>query len=163
MRSAEVTLLLDTNVWIDYFSPWRQGHELACKLLATSVEQGVDLLFAVSSSKDVYYQVQVGYKWAAKRCEGTLTEEKALAARETAWGCVRWMSEIANPVGCDMSDVWLAQKQKAVHMDYEDDLIIAAAIRSKATQLVTNDRSLVMHAPVSTLNIEDTLTYVGML
>ena len=163
MPNTEITLLLDTNVWIDYFSPWRQGHELACALLATSVEHGIDLLFAVSSSKDVYYQVQMSYKLLAKRCDGALTEERAVAARETAWGCVRWMGEVANPVGCDMSDMWLAQKHKTIHADYEDDLVIAAAIRSKATQLVTNDRSLIIHAPVSALSVEGALAYVETL
>lgn len=163
MSNAEITLLIDTNVWIDYFSPWRQGHELACTLFAMSVERGIDLLFAVSSSKDVYYQVQMSYKLLAKRCDGALTEERAVAARETAWGCVRWMGEVANPVGCDMSDMWLAQKHKTIHADYEDDLVIAAAIRSKATQLVTNDRSLIIHAPVSALSVEDALAYVETL
>ena len=57
------------------------------------------------------------------------SEDLAAVAREMAWGCVRNMSEIATAVGCDGRDVWIAEKQKRLHPDYEDNLIIAASIR----------------------------------
>lgn len=72
------------------------------------------------------------------------------------------MSELATAVGCDAPDVWIAQKQKRLHPDYEDDLIIAAAIRMNATLVVTNDEELIRHAPVRAFSVEDALKYLDV-
>lgn len=59
-----------------------------------------------------------------------------------------------------MSDVWLACKQRPIHGDYEDDLIIAAIQRVGSTVLVTNDEKLLRHCPVAVLDVKDALAYV---
>ena len=42
-----------------------------------------------------------------------------------------------------------------LHADFEDDLVIAAALRAKADYLVTNDEGLLRHCPVAALDARD--------
>lgn len=73
------------------------------------------------------------------------------------------LSQLATPVPCDLSDIWMASKQRKLHSDYEDDLIIAAAMRAKADLLVTNDVKLCSHAPVAAMSVEDAKNYLATL
>lgn len=83
------------------------------------------------------------------RANGRLSEDAAYAAKVTAWACVDHMAALATAVPCDHTDVWLAGKQRRLHGDYEDDLVIAAAMRSGADLLVTYDEELRDHATVA--------------
>ena len=71
------------------------------------------------------------------------------AATSTAWACVEHMAELAMVVPCDHTDVWMATKLRKLHSDYEDNLVIAAALRGKADLLVTYDKQLRAHATVA--------------
>ena len=70
------------------------------------------------------------------------------------------MSELAIAVPCDYTDVWMAQKQRRLHGDFEDDLVIAAAMRVKADLLVTADKALLLHAPVAAVDLADAVKYL---
>ena len=72
-------------------------------------------------------------------------------------------SQLATSVPCDLSDIWMASRQRELHSDYEDDLIIAAAIRAQADLLVTNDVKLSSHAPVAAMNVENARNYLTTL
>lgn len=160
-ETKPASLLLDTNIWLDYYLGARPGHDLAMRLVGSAVEAGANLLYAISSSKDVYFLMNAGLKRLYREQHGgCLSEEAALAANETAWGCVSHLEELACPVPCDASDVWVAQKQKPLHSDYEDNLIIAAAKRAQADCLVTSDEALRRHAPVTALSTEDAIAYL---
>ena len=155
-EDARITLLLDTNVWLDYYLGWRRGHAAAVELVMRACEQDADLLYAAVTSKDVFYQIGAELKRHARAVNaGVLDEPAAQAAGEAAWACVEHLDEIATVVGCDLSDLWLARKQRALHADYEDDLVIAAALRASPTCLVTSDEALLRHAPVAALCVED--------
>lgn len=154
-------LLLDTNVWIDYYLAQRPGHGSAAELVTIACEKGADLLYAVVSTKDVFYLIAADFKRLARiEGGGELDEGAACAANEVAWGCISHMDDVATAVGCDQSDVWLARKHKGLHSDYEDDLVIAAAIRSNAGCLVTNDEALLRHAPVAALGVDDAIRWL---
>lgn len=73
------------------------------------------------------------------------------------------LSQLATPVPCDLSDIWMASRQRELHSDYEDDLIIAAAMRAQADLLVTNDAKLCSHAPVAAMNVENARKYLATL
>lgn len=158
MSAGPRSILIDTNVWIDFYLGGRPGHAAARELLLKASAAGVQLLHAVSSTNDVFFLVAADFKRAARRQGGgTLTESAAAAAEATAWACLENMTAISTTVGCDQSDVWLARKYRRLHADYEDDLIIAAAMRAKASLLVTNDEQLIRHSPVATLSVESAL------
>ena len=158
------SLLLDTNVWLDYYLATRPGHQTARRLIERACACDVELLYTVGGSKDLYYLVALYFKRTARAAGATgsdeLSPEHAQAAAQTAWACVNHLDEIATAVGCDQSDVWTAHKQRPIHPDYEDDLVIAAALRVPGTCLVTSDVQLIAHAPVAALTPADALTYL---
>lgn len=158
MSVSVSTILVDTNIWIDYYLGYRTGHAQARELLAQANHADVDILHAVTSTKDVFFLVAADFKREArKQAQGVLSPSAAQAAQAVAWACVDNIQTISTAVGCDQSDVWIARKQRELHSDYEDNLIVAAAMRSKASLLVTNDEKLLRHCPVAALCAEDAL------
>ena len=153
-------MLLDSNVWVDLFASDRPGRDVAMELVDWAAEQGATLLYAASSAKDVYYIL--GEREKRKlRAEGIeVTSAIANAINEYSWGCLSAMEEIATVVPVDQSDIWLASKYKSVHADFEDDLVLAAAERSKADFLVTCDETLLRRSPVAALSPRDLLALV---
>ena len=64
--SQQLTLLLDTNVWLDYYLPWRSGYAAAQRLIVSAFEQNQTLAYAVPSIKDVFYMSAAEYKRAER-------------------------------------------------------------------------------------------------
>ena len=155
-------LLLDTNVWLDYHMPDRPGHESAFRLIAWAVDNEYPLLIASHSMKDLYYLFwQIGK--AHNRDEGKLSPEAASeSARTAAWAITEQVAAHATVVGSAGDDAWLALKMKNAHFDYEDNLVVAAAMRAQPRFLVTNDRALIAHSPVATVTPEDALKFLAM-
>lgn len=153
--SLQLSMLLDTNVWLDYYLPWRGGHATAKRLIERALEDNRIVAYAVSAAKDVYYLVAAEHKRVERAEAGSLSESAARAATITAWGCVNNMQAIACAVPLDHTDAWMASKQRALHGDFEDDLVIAAAMRGKVDYLVTNDEELLRHCPVAALSVTD--------
>ena len=152
MSEAPRRILVDTNVWLDYFIPSRRGRSVAIEFLRDACTAQVDLLYAATSSKDLFYLISSEHKAWYRREHGSLSQDAAVAA-----------TSLATPVPCDLSDIWMASKQRNLHSDYEDDLIIAAEIRSQADLLVTNDAKLCSHAPVAVMNVENARNYLTTL
>lgn len=154
-------LLIDTNVWLDNYIPERANFDLVGRLFTEALRQEHDLLYAVQTAKDVFFLINHAYKQQA-RANGGCSEDDALAINEIAWACVANMGELATAVGADASDIWIAQKYKRLHHDFEDDLVIAAALRAKADYLVTLDEKLVKKAPVAALTPADMLELLAL-
>ena len=154
-------LLLDTNVWLDYLMPDRAGHQEAFQLVDLAIRTEMPLLIAAHSLKDLYYLFwQIGK--ARNRAEGKLTPEAASeSARAAAWAATTLIAEHATVVGSDASDAWLALKLRDTHFDYEDNLVVAAALRADPRFLVTGDRTLITHSPVATVTPGDALHYLA--
>ena len=163
MSEAPRRILVDTNVWLDYFIPSRRGRSVAIEFLRDACTARVDLLYAAPSSKDLFYLISSEHKAWYRREHGSLSQDAAVAATSLAWDCLDVLSQLATPVPCDLSDIWMASKQRKLHSDYEDDLIIAAAMRAKADLLVTNDAKLCSHAPVAAMSAEDAKNYLATL
>ncbi|MBS5478618.1 MAG: PIN domain-containing protein [Coriobacteriia bacterium] len=156
--ARRLSLLLDTNVWIDYYLGYRPLHRQACELVRLAVRLDADVLYAVTSSKDLFFLIAADFKREYRRVHGGMLDaEGAASADAVAWGCLEHLTENATAVGCDLSDIWLACKQRPLHADYEDNLIVAAAQRAKADLLVTSDESLLRHCPVAALDIPDAI------
>lgn len=160
--SPRLSLLLDTHIWLDYYLPWRSGYAAARQLIVSAIEQNQTLAYAVPSIGDVFYMTAAEYKRAERAATGTLSESAARAATAAAWGCVNNMQEIACAIPLDHTDVWMASKQRALHGDFEDNLIVAAAMRGKVDYLVTNDEALLRHCPVAALSASDMRTLIDI-
>ena len=154
-------ILLDTNVWLDSFDGARPRSAEASKLIDLCVDRDIALLYATSTVKDVYYLVAASLKRQARAQGEGLSESQARAVSAYADACVETMGRIATAVGADESDIWLARKYQRVHSDFEDCLVLAAATRSQADYLATNDEGLLRHAPVPALSTGDLLALAG--
>ena len=107
------------------------------------------------SVKDVFFIFQQQIK-AANRADGKQdAETAALCARRAAWSAIDLIMELATVGPSDQSDAWIASKQRSLHPDYEDDLVIACAMRLNTRLLVTNDETFIKHSPVPTLSARD--------
>ena len=150
-------LVLDTNVWLDYELGMRPGHDVAFRLVDFAATRGIRLGLASHSMKDVFYIMGQQLK-AMNRENGAMSEEAAaLAARQVSWGVFDHLMELAECIPIDYSDAWIAGKYRDLHPDYEDDLVVAAAMRMKADYLVTSNARLIRHSPVPTLSPGDAL------
>ena len=158
MPSQQTSLLVDTNIWLDYFLANRPGHDAAMSFMLFAHEHGYPLLYPTAIVKDVFYLTANVFKRDIRNENGRLTERDAATATEIAWGCVGNMREQATAVGSDESDLWKACGLRNLHNDLEDNLIVAAAQQSNATYLITSDELLIKHAPVAALTPSDALT-----
>ena len=153
-------LLLDTNAWLDYLMPDRPHHKDAYQLVDYAARKDIPLMIASHCLKDLYYLFwQIGK--THNRNEGKLSPDAASeSARAAAWSVTEQIVRNATVVGADQSDSWVALKMKDAHFDYEDNLVIAAALRAKPQFLVTNDRKLIAHSPVATVSPDDALRFL---
>ena len=89
-------LLIDTNVWMDYFSGRSDRTANVVHLIEIADASERIALFASSLSvKDVSYLVSAAIKQECRRKTGSLSANAIAAADETAWACVRQMRELA--------------------------------------------------------------------
>ena len=161
-QQCQRRILVDTNVWLDYFLPWRTHSRDACAFMAYALSQDCALLYAVHSLKDIFYLVESALKRKTREETGGLTESQALAAAEAAWGCVACIRENATAVGADESDAWLACKYRFISNDLEDNFIMASAQRAQVDYLVTSDAVLLRKATVEAHTLQDALALMRM-
>lgn len=155
-------ILCDTNVWLDYYLGMRPGHESARDLIRRGVDNDVQFLVPVNALGDFFYLCQADFKRALRDSFGMVNESQGAAARESAWACLANLLEIATVVGADQGDAYIALKHKAIHGDYEDDLVLAAALRARVDCLVTSDETLRRNSPVLTLGIDEARAYLEL-
>ncbi len=148
-------LLIDTNVWLDNYLGFRQGHDDARQMLLLAYKKGCTLLYPTACAKDVYYLIVQSLKHLERKEHGELTDSESKAIDELAWGCVTNMREVATAVGMDQSDLWMAAKLRPLIGDLEDALVLASGMRVDADYLVTSDKKLLSKAAVATLTVED--------
>lgn len=159
---GKVSLLIDTNVWLDYFLASRPGHESAFKFFFALSDKEANLFYAATTAKDIFFIAGSIMKGDWKKEHGCLTEANSSAINVMCWGITEAMEEMATPVGVDASDFWLARKYRSLHKDLEDNLVLAAAQRAKVDVLVTNDVNLIKHAPVPAMTPDDAIAYLYM-
>lgn len=149
------TVVVDTSVWIDYLFGNRSSHEDAKRFIMEAVSQEIPLVIPPHSLNDVFFLVQQQLK-AANRQDGKLAPEAAAeCARRSAWASIDIIMELAAIGPTDQSDAWIASKYRNLHPDYEDNLVVACAMRLDARMLVTNDQALIKHSPVATISAHD--------
>ena len=155
--SRQLRILVDTNVWLDYFLPARAGHGAAFSFLDEAQRRGVQLLYPASCITDVFYLLLAQLKGAVRHEKGSVSEADTRAVRKLAWGCIECQRELACAVGVDESDLWLACKYRKLTDDLEDNVVLAAAQRAQADFLATGDAALLAKANVAALAPADML------
>ena len=150
-------IVLDTNIIVDYLLGREPGCS-DCKDLLLGQAACQHAVYVVSLSlKDAYYLVSMQLKRMERQASGHLDDSMAQAANEVAWACVRSLVDnvLVLPVG--RAESLLALTYKPVHGDFEDNLVVASARSANADFVVTNDSSLLRHAPIACLSSTDML------
>lgn len=151
-------LLLDTNVWLDYFLARTPGHRAAAELVALAEgSEAVALYTSALSVEDIAYLLERDMKSGAREAGLVVSEQVAAAARETAWGCVRMVLESSFIVPTGHPEILQAFTLKSVHDDLEDDLLLGSAYRADVDYVVTYDEQLMRRSPVPCVDVAGAL------
>ena len=149
-------LLLDTNVWLDYFLG--EGPSLGAinLLIERGFEGSIALLYAPTSAKDLFYLIP--------RRLRTLDEGEAEAAtyQPAAWTCIERLMETAVAAPQSLAECELARMMRSACGDFEDNLILAAAETARADYVVTNDRRLLSSAPEACITPERAVALLSL-
>lgn len=147
-------LLVDSNVWVDYYVGSSPRHNEASECLRACVVQGAMLYTSVVTVKDVFQLI-------VRRTKKELCSEgieidgrRSAAILELGWSCVRDMRELSIIVPVGDREVLYAEAWRDDHGNFEDDLILAAAKRADADYVVTSDVQLLKHAPRICITLE---------
>ena len=158
MRDVFTKLLLDTNVWLDYFLDRGESHGRTKELLAEAfVREDVVLYAASTTLKDVFYLIPLQLK-RSLRAEGiAITESLSAAAIETAWSCLRVMLDVSQVVPIGKSEALQSIVYRSIHEDFEDNFIASAVRRADADYLVTSDERFCRHSLVATVSVQEAI------
>ena len=137
------SLLLDTNVWLDYFLGTGPSIDDISRIVERGAEGTVDLFYTPTSAKDLFYILPRRLRRAC--ANGAQADEASF--RSVAWACVERMMELACAAPLSHAECQLARMLRGEFGDFEDDLILAAAETAKVDYIVTNDRALLQSVP----------------
>lgn len=155
--APQTQILLDANVWLDFFVPGRAGSAAVARLVRKAVETNAQMLYPAYILDDLFYEIRRDAAEWVRASAGEVSREAARYCHEYAWGCITDLRELASAVPTDDGDVWLAIKYRSLSEDLEDNLVLAAAQRSGATYLVTTDPVLLNKATIAALGPQDML------
>ena len=136
------TLLLDTNVWLDYYLDSKGSGGRAAELIERCADRGIELLYAPTSAKDLFYLIP---RRLRRMCpEGAGDSPSFLPV---AWGCVSHMMELACAAPLSQAECGVARMMRGRFDDLEDNLLVASAGAAHADFVVTCDRRLLRRMP----------------
>ena len=147
-------LLIDTNVWIDFFLPARNDHINAQELIGYCEKFNVEMYAAFHSITNFNYIFKNNLKLLYKN---KLSSEEI---NKLAWNATNNIIHSATIVGADYGDAYGAFIYKDIHNDYEDDIVYILAQKAKTDYIVTNDKNMIKHSPIGAYNTKDALKLV---
>lgn len=159
-----IKILVDTNIWLDYFLARGAHHTAVSTFIARAFEcENIVLYIPSLSLKDLAYQLASLMKLDAQHAGKDVTPEIATAAREVSWGCVRNVLEKALVAPIGRAEVLGAFTYKRIHDDFEDDLVLAALDTVDANFLMTHDEALRRHTGDFCITAEEGLELLAEL
>lgn len=142
VTSKHLRLLIDTNVWLDYFMRSGGAQGTCERLFEAAVEAEADLLVSPTTLKDVFYLIQRRFKR-----QDTLEGKTGTSYEPAAWACIEFMLEIATPSPLSLVECSMARTLHGKFGDYEDNLILATGESAQADYIVTSDNPLLARFP----------------
>ena len=133
------SVLLDTNVWLDYFMGEGPYLDDISQIIARADKGSVSLLYAPTTAKDLFYLIPRRLRRRGGDADATYAP--------AAWACLNRMMEIAAAAPLSFPECELARMLRKDFPDFEDNLIIAAAETADADYIVTQDRAFIKQAP----------------
>lgn len=142
-------LLLDTNVWLDYFLDEGPSVDAITEIASAGFSGKTLLLYAPTTAKDLFYLIP--RRLRALDANG---ESAASSYLPAAWACVDRMMEIAAAAPQSQAECELARMLRRTSSDFEDNLIVAAGETAQADYIVTNDKRLLSALPEACITPE---------
>lgn len=136
-------LVFDTNILLDYYIPTRDTEDNTKSLIDLTFENNLTCLVPSNIANDFFYIAIRELK------ERKLIDDFKMG-KKLAWAFFEHLSKLVSYIGCDESDIFVAEKMRNINDDLEDNLIAASVIRADANYLVTNDKSLLKKQLVPT-------------
>ena len=150
MTVAENAIVVDKNIWLDFYLHERPLHEDAARFLRVAEKYNVTLGTPADAVNEVFFTVGKFLKQQVRENGGTVDERTAWAINNFAWGCVDHMTDLAISVPMDDRTAWLARHDRDITSDYEDASVLASCELCKANYLVTHDKRLAARADIAT-------------
>lgn len=147
---GENAIVVDKNIWLDFYLKERALHEEAVRFIRTAEEYDANLGMPADAVNEVFYIVSKYLKQKARENDGVVDERTARGINDFAWNCVDHMTDLAVSIPLDDRTAWLARHYRDVTSDYEDGSVLAACELCKARYLVTHDRKLAAQANIAT-------------
>ena len=135
-------LLLDTNVWLDYYLDARGRGREATALVEACVSNDISLLYAPTSAKDLFYLIPRRLRQLEPGGRGG-----DVSFAPAAWACVSHMMELAVAAPQSQAECAVARLMRDRFDDFEDSLVVASADAAGADFVVTGDRQLLRAMP----------------
>lgn len=148
MTTGENSIVVDKNIWADFYLPDRPLHDPAVRFINTAEKYNASLAIPADAVKDVFYVIGKHMKQLVCENGGTVDECTARGINDFAWSCVDHMTDLAVSIPVDDRTAWLARHYREVTSDYEDGAVLAACELCKARYLVTHDKELAARASV---------------
>ena len=150
MTVAENAIVVDKNIWLDFYLHERPLHEEAARFIRVAEKYNANLGTPADAVNEVFYTVGRYLKQQVRENGGTVDECTARAINNFAWGCVDHMTDLAISVPMDDRTAWLARHYRDITSDYEDASVLASCELCQANYLVTHDKRLAAQANIAT-------------
>ena len=148
------SLLLDTNVWLDYFMSEGPCVDDISRLIAHAQVSSLSLLYAPTTAKDLFYLIP-----RRLRMRGG---DDGISYAPAAWACLDRMMEIAAAAPLSFPECELARMLRKKFPDFEDNLIIAAAETADVDYIVTQDKAFLGQIPEACISPARALELLGL-
>ena len=158
MAGGQLRIMLDANVWLDFFIPGRASSATASRLIRSAVERNAELLYPSHIIEDLFYEIRRDAAEWTRASAGEVSREAARYCHDYAWGCMEDLHELATAVATDDTDVLTALKFRSLSEDLGDNLVLVAAQRAGVDYLVTSDNVMLNKATVAALAPQDMLS-----
>lgn len=153
------SIFLDTNIWVDYFEPGRKGHQIANELIEYCIENNILLLSSACSVNDLHYILQQDNK-KTLRASGFESDKYFAVAQMAALECIDALTNITTVLASGHNEIRMACIMSKQHPDFEDNVLVATAMRGNSPLLVTEDKALKKHASITAMGASETLAYL---
>lgn len=153
MNRKHLSLLVDTNVWVDFILG-REGASSVLKMLNAASEDEDPIAVTTSIMKDAFFIIGATIKRKARE-EGvseSAFQDVSVAAKEVAWSSLMTIQRFSIMLNQGFQEHLEAMTLRDVHNDYEDDLLLATAKSAKIDYLITNDKGLLSNKVVPALS-----------
>ena len=156
VSGKNLSLIIDTNVWIDYFMRSEVDAGASERLLEAAILSETTLLVCPTTLKDVFYILPRRFR------QQDMREGKAGPSYEpVAWACVERILELATPTPLGLFECTMARSLRDKFGDLEDNLVLASGESAQADYIITRDAPLLQRFPEACITPDRALELIS--